>query len=91
MAGLAILQEPGAAAAAEAHRLAPSDRITVTVFRQPEPSGDAVINQAGTISITLTVPIEQGPHVSRLRAGASQGQGLIPIHQWIEKQLALSR
>ena len=41
-----------------AYRLAPGDRITVTVFGQPELSGDVLIDDAGVIAIPLTDPIE---------------------------------
>ncbi|SHJ44310.1 polysaccharide export outer membrane protein [Bradyrhizobium lablabi] len=41
-----------------AYRLAPGDRITVTVFGQPELSGDVLIDDAGAITIPLTDPIE---------------------------------
>jgi polysaccharide biosynthesis/export protein len=41
-----------------AYRLAPGDRITVTVFGQPELSGDVLIDNAGVITIPLTDPIE---------------------------------
>jgi polysaccharide export outer membrane protein len=55
---LAILQCPGAPSAEEAYRLARGDRITVTVFGQPDLSGDVLIDDAGTISIPLAAPIE---------------------------------
>jgi polysaccharide export outer membrane protein len=41
-----------------AYRLAPGDRITVTVFGQPELSGDVLVDGAGTIAIPLIDPIE---------------------------------
>jgi polysaccharide export outer membrane protein len=41
-----------------AYRLAPGDRITVTVFGQPELSGDVLIDDAGVITIPLIDPIE---------------------------------
>jgi polysaccharide export outer membrane protein len=41
-----------------AYRLAPGDRITVTIFGQPELSGDVLIDDAGAITIPLTNPIE---------------------------------
>jgi polysaccharide biosynthesis/export protein len=41
-----------------AYRLAPGDRITVTVFGQPELSGDVLIDDAGAIAIPLIDPIE---------------------------------
>ena len=41
-----------------AYRLAPGDRIAVTVFGQPELSGDVLIDDAGTVTIPLTAPIE---------------------------------
>jgi polysaccharide export outer membrane protein len=34
-----------------AYRLVPGDRITVTVFGQPELSGDVLIDGAGAITI----------------------------------------
>jgi polysaccharide export outer membrane protein len=40
-----------------AYRLAPGDRITVTVFGQPELSGDVLVDDAGTIAVPLTDPI----------------------------------
>lgn len=46
------------AAENNAYRLAPGDRITVTVFGQPELSGDLVIDDAGTVTLPLTDPIE---------------------------------
>ena len=54
---------PAALAAAEevdsrAYLLAPGDRITVTVFGQPELSGDQLIDDAGTIAFPLTGPID---------------------------------
>jgi polysaccharide biosynthesis/export protein len=54
---------PATAAAEEgnshAYRLAPGDRITVTVFGQPELSGDLLIDDAGTVAVPLTtVPTE---------------------------------
>lgn len=55
---LAILLCPSARSAEEAYRLGPGDRITVTVFGQPELSGDVVIDDAGTISIPLADPIQ---------------------------------
>src|SRR6201997_3430532 len=56
---LAVLLCPATPLSAEeAYRLAPGDRITVTVFGQPELSGDVLIDDAGTISIPLTDPIE---------------------------------
>lgn len=56
---LSILLSIAAALATEAtYRLAPGDRITVTVFGQPELSGDVLIDDAGTISIPLSAPIE---------------------------------
>jgi polysaccharide export outer membrane protein len=41
-----------------AYRLAPGDRITVTVFGQPELSGDVLIDDAGAVTIPLTNPIQ---------------------------------
>ena len=41
-----------------AYRLAPGDRITVTVFGQPDMSGDAVVDEAGTVSLPLLDAIE---------------------------------
>ncbi|WJR77324.1 polysaccharide biosynthesis/export family protein [Bradyrhizobium sp. NP1] len=41
-----------------AYRLAPGDRIAVTVFGQPELSGDVLVDDAGTVTIPLTTPIE---------------------------------
>ena len=59
---LAILMFPAVLSAEEvnnrAYRLAPGDRITVTVFGQPDLSGDVLIDGAGTISIPLATPIE---------------------------------
>jgi polysaccharide biosynthesis/export protein len=59
---LAVLLLPAALSAGSvdgrAYRLAPGDRITVTVFGQPELSGDALIDDAGVITIPLTDPIE---------------------------------
>lgn len=40
------------------YRLAPGDRIAVTVFGQPELSGDVLVDDAGTVTIPLTTPIE---------------------------------
>jgi polysaccharide export outer membrane protein len=61
-AGLAVLLFPAALSAegidSHAYRLAPGDRITVTVFGQPELSGDVLIDDAGAITIPLTDPIE---------------------------------
>jgi polysaccharide export outer membrane protein len=54
---LAILLCPIARSAEETYRLAPGDRITVTVFGQPELSGDLLIDDAGTIGIPLADPI----------------------------------
>jgi polysaccharide biosynthesis/export protein len=42
----------------DAYRLSPGDRITVTVFGQPELSGDILIDGAGTITIPLTDRID---------------------------------
>jgi polysaccharide export outer membrane protein len=59
---LAVWLCPAALAAEEvdsrAYRLAPGDRITVTVFGQPELSGDLLIDDAGTIAFPLTGPID---------------------------------
>jgi polysaccharide export outer membrane protein len=59
---LVVLLFPAALSAegadGHAYRLAPGDRITVTVFGQPELSGDVLIDDAGTIIIPLTNPIE---------------------------------
>jgi polysaccharide biosynthesis/export protein len=59
---LAVLLFPAALSAegidSHAYRLAPGDRITVTVFGQPELSGDVLIDDAGAITIPLTDPIE---------------------------------
>jgi polysaccharide export outer membrane protein len=59
---LAVLLSPAALSAegvdSRAYRLAPGDRITVTVFGQPELSGDVLVDNAGTIAIPLTDPIE---------------------------------
>ena len=58
----AVLLFPAALSAegvdSHAYRLAPGDRITVTVFGQPELSGDVLIDDAGTIAIPLTDPIK---------------------------------
>src|SRR5437867_3197612 len=40
------------------YTLAPGDRITVTVFGQPELSGDLVVDGAGYIVIPFVDPIE---------------------------------
>jgi polysaccharide export outer membrane protein len=42
------------------YRLAPGDRITVTVFGQPELTGDLVIDGTGTIAVPLAGPIAVG-------------------------------
>lgn len=59
---LAVLMFPAVLSAEEvnnrAYRLAPGDRVTVTVFGQPDLSGDVLIDDAGTISIPLAAPIE---------------------------------
>jgi polysaccharide export outer membrane protein len=59
---LAVLLFPAALSAegfdSHAYRLAPGDRITVTVFGQPELSGDVLVDGAGAITIPLTDPIE---------------------------------
>jgi polysaccharide export outer membrane protein len=59
---LAILLFPATLSAEDvdsrAYRLAPGDRITVTVFGQQELSGDVVIDDTGAITIPLTAPIE---------------------------------
>jgi polysaccharide biosynthesis/export protein len=59
---LAILLIPASLLAEEAggraYGLAPGDRITVTIFGQPELSGDVVIDGGGTITIPLATPIE---------------------------------
>ena len=59
---LAVLLFPAALSAESVdghiYRLAPGDRITVTVFGQPELSGDVLIDDAGAITIPLTDPIE---------------------------------
>lgn len=59
---LAVLLVPAALSAegvhSRAYRLAPGDRITVTVFGQAELSADVLIDDAGTITIPLTDPIE---------------------------------
>lgn len=58
----AILLIPAPLAAEDAggstYRLVPGDRITVTIFGQPELSGDVVIDGGGTITIPLAAPIE---------------------------------
>ena len=41
-----------------AYRLAPGDRITVTVFGQPDLSADVVIDDAGTVALPLLDPIQ---------------------------------
>jgi len=41
-----------------AYRLAPGDRITVTVFGQTDLSGDVIVDDAGTITLPLVDPIE---------------------------------
>jgi polysaccharide export outer membrane protein len=56
---LSVLLCSGVAPAGQTtYRLAPGDRITVTVFGQPELSGDVLIDDAGTISLPLAAPIE---------------------------------
>jgi polysaccharide export outer membrane protein len=59
---LAVLLFPAALSAegvdGRTYRLAPGDRITVTVFGQPELSGDMLIDDAGAIIVALTDPIE---------------------------------
>jgi polysaccharide biosynthesis/export protein len=59
---LVVLLFPAAALADDvdqnAYHLSPGDRITVTVFGQPELSGDVLIDGAGAITIPLTDPIE---------------------------------
>ncbi|WGR91211.1 polysaccharide export protein [Bradyrhizobium sp. ISRA443] len=56
---LSVLLCTAAAPAGETtYRLAPGDRITVTVFGQPELSGDVQIDDAGTINLPLAAPIE---------------------------------
>jgi polysaccharide biosynthesis/export protein len=59
---LAVLLFPAALSAesvdGRSYRLAPGDRITVTVFGQPELSGDVLIDDAGAITIPLSDPIE---------------------------------
>lgn len=42
----------------QSYRLAPGDRITVTVFGQPELSGDLVVDDIGTVTLPLTTPVE---------------------------------
>ncbi len=59
---LTLLLFPAALSATDvdsrAYRLAPGDRITVTVFGQPDLSGDILIDDAGTITMPLSGPIE---------------------------------
>ena len=60
---LAMSLLPAAAAAEDgdnrAYRLAPGDRIMVTVFGQPDLSSDLLIDDAGTVAVPLTtVPVE---------------------------------
>ncbi|UGY02144.1 polysaccharide biosynthesis/export family protein [Bradyrhizobium quebecense] len=56
---LSVLLCAGVAPAGQTtYRLAPGDRITVTVFGQPELSGDVLIDDAGTISLPLAAAIE---------------------------------
>jgi polysaccharide biosynthesis/export protein len=59
---LAVLLFPAALSAesvdGRSYRLAPGDRITVTVFGQPELSGDVLVDDAGAITIPLSDPIE---------------------------------
>jgi polysaccharide biosynthesis/export protein len=61
-AGLAVLLFPAALLAEDvdsnAYRLAPGDRLNVTVFGQPELSGDVQIDNAGIVSIPLATPIQ---------------------------------
>jgi polysaccharide biosynthesis/export protein len=51
-----LFAEP--AADSRAYKLAPGDRITVTVFGQPELSGDITIDGAGIILLPFIGPIE---------------------------------
>jgi polysaccharide biosynthesis/export protein len=59
---LAVLLFPGSMSAegidSHAYRLAPGDRITVTVFGQPELSGDVLVDDVGAVTVPLTDPIE---------------------------------
>jgi polysaccharide biosynthesis/export protein len=59
---LAVLLFPAALSAesvdSRAYRLTAGDRITVTVFGQPELSGDVLIDDTGAVTIPLTDPIE---------------------------------
>ncbi|WP_456660570.1 polysaccharide biosynthesis/export family protein [Bradyrhizobium sp. JR3.5] len=56
---LSVLLCAGVAPAGQTtYRLASGDRITVTVFGQPELSGDVLIDDAGTISLPLAAAIE---------------------------------
>ena len=81
---LAVLLIPAALSAesidSRAYRLAPGDRITVTVFGQPELSGDVLIDDTGAITIPLTDPIEVKEqirnHVRRRRQGSLNVENL---------------
>jgi polysaccharide export outer membrane protein len=55
---LVLAVQSAEAVQSNAYRLAPGDRITVTVFGQPELSGDLLIDDVGTITLPLTDPIE---------------------------------
>lgn len=59
---LAVLLFPAALLAEDvdsrAYRLAPGDRLNVTIFGQPELSGDVLIDDAGIVSIPLASPIQ---------------------------------
>jgi polysaccharide export outer membrane protein len=58
---IALLLSPAALSGEEVdsrYRLSPGDRITVTVFGQPELSGDVLIDGTGAVTIPLTEPIE---------------------------------
>jgi len=57
---IALLPAPLSAQGGDgsAYRLAPGDRVTVTVFGQPDLSGDVVVDGAGTITVPLINSVE---------------------------------
>ena len=55
----------GQSPAAQAYKLAPGDKITVTVFGQPDLSGDSVVDQGGNIRL----PIVGEVHAATLTLG----------------------
>src|SRR5436305_10399811 len=59
--GAVVLSSPAFADSpgdSRAYKLAPGDRITVTVFGQPEVSGDILLDSAGTIVMPFIGSIE---------------------------------